>query len=132
MNKKLITILMGMVLLSGCASMQDSILLGAGVAGAVGTGIGIAASDGSTGGTLLGAGIGLITGAAFGYLSYQDKLDKQNMLKALSKKNIGKEEFPVLRAPEASCTRIGASIEGNKYVGPHISCEIEKQAVWTR
>ncbi len=132
MNKYICTLIIGAVLTTGCASMKDSILLGAGVAGGIGTGIGIAASDGSTGGTLLGAGIGILTGAAFGYLSYQDKIDKQNIAKALSKKSIAKEEFPTLRAPEATCVRIGESIEGNKYIGPHVSCEIEKPAVWSR
>ena len=65
-------------------------------------------------------------------LTQTKKGNKDTSLSEASKKNPAKEEYPVLKAPEASCTKVGEKIEGNRYIGSHIVCEIEKPAVWVR
>ncbi len=132
MNKYMTMIVIVTGLTSGCASLEKSLLLGATLTGAVGTGIGLNVDQDGYGGALIGAAVGMLAGAAVSYLVYEDKQEKESFIRAFSTKQLDKEDFPSLRAPEASCARIDAAIQGNRYIGPHISCEIEKPAVWGR
>ncbi len=130
-KKYQIVFLMIPLLLSGCASIGKTTLFGVGIGGAVGTGFGLAANSGVSS-ALIGLGIGAAVGAGMGYLGHKDKEEKDALMTAFLKKKSTKEEYPTLRAPEASCTRVGEKIEGSRYIGPHIVCDIEKQAVWGR
>lgn len=116
---------------SGCASMEKSILLGASSLGAIGVGVGSAAGQ-NVGSALLGLGIGAVVGGTMGYLSYSEDEKKRELLKASNKgKDFGKN-LPLLKAPEASCTRVGERIEADRFIGAHILCTIEKPAVWSK
>ncbi len=130
-TRKIITTLIAVTALTGCASMDKSIFLGAGIGTAAGTGIGLAAQQ-SPGSALIGAGIGAVLGGALGFLSHKDK-ERRDALLAFSKgKKDTRRDLPSLRAPEASCVQKDERIEGNLYYGPQIICTIEKPAIWTR
>jgi hypothetical protein len=129
MNKYLITIPIVSLLIGGCSTIGETTLLGAGMGGALGTGIGLATGK-NTGGAIVGTGIGAVLGAGLFYLAHKEKEEKNALTNSLLRKKMPKEEYPTLRAPEASCSRVGEKIEGTKYIGPHIICEIEKPAVW--
>lgn len=134
MNKEMKKILMGSAascfFLNGCASMDKSLLLGAGMGGSVGAGVGIMAGRNPTG-ALIGAGVGVIVGAGLGYLGHKDKEDKDAVLKALQgKRKEIVQEPPMLKAPEANCYKVDEKITGEEYFGPQLRCRIERPAVW--
>ena len=111
--------------------MDKSILLGAGVGAAGGTGLGLAVQR-SPGSALIGAGIGAVIGGALGFLSHKDKERRDALLTLPKGKKESRRDLPSLRAPEASCVQKDERIEGNLYYGPQIICTIEKPAIWTR
>ena len=132
MNRTLNTI--GGVLIlftSGCAALERSTLLGASIGAAGGTGIGLAVEQ-SVGSALIGTAIGGFVGAAFGYLTHKENERKDLLSKVGTRRKPLSEEIPAMKAPEANCITIGERVEGNRYVGPHIMCTIEKPAVWSR
>jgi hypothetical protein len=111
--------------------MEKSMLLGAGVGGAAGTGIGLGVEQ-SPGSALIGLGIGAVVGGAIGFLGHKDKQRRDALLALSRNKKDVKQDIPSLRAPEASCVKKDEYIDGNTYYGPQLICTIEKQAVWTR
>jgi Na+/glutamate symporter len=121
--------------ISGCASMKDSILFGAGVGAAGGLGIGSAVEP-SVGSALIGTAVGGIIGGAIGYLGHKSpkgnespSSEKDGNLRAV--KPLLKNDLPSLLTPEASCTEVDERVEGSIYFGPQIRCTIEKNAVWS-
>lgn len=132
MNKT-ITVLSGALLLAmpGCATLKDSTLLGAGVGAAGGAGMGLAVEQ-SAGSALIGTAIGAVIGGAFGYLGHKEKEKKEMLSKVGPRRLPVSETIPELKAPEANCITVPEKVEGHRYVGPHILCTIEKQAVWSR
>ena len=116
------------VALTGCASMKDSVLFGAGVGGAAGSGIGVAAEP-SVGSALIGLAVGGVIGGAMGYLGHKGQ-KKNPLLKKSPKLNV-KANLPTLLSPEASCTELDEKIEGNHYFGPQVKCTIENPAAWS-
>lgn len=117
-------------LLQGCATMEKSALLGAGIGGSFGTGVGLAAGQ-DAGAALIGLGIGALVGTGMGLLSHQEKENKEAVLKALrGKRKEVVQEPPMLKPAEASCYKVDEKIEGEDYFGPQLRCKIEKNAVW--
>lgn len=119
--------------ISGCATMKDSILFGAGVGAAGGLGIGSAVEP-SVGSALIGTAVGGIIGSALGYLAHKPKSNELPNSKdeaARAVKPLLKNELPSLLTPEASCTEVEERVEGSNYFGPQIRCTIEKNAVWS-
>lgn len=133
MYRKTIVTLM-VIAITGCASMKDSVLFGAGVGAAAGTGIGSAVEP-SLGSALIGTMVGGVIGGAFGYLGHKEnqsrKSAKHDDPVRASVKPLLKNELPSLLTPEASCTEIEERVEGSIYLGPQIRCTIEKPAVWS-
>jgi len=119
------------LLVVGCATMEKSILLGAATVGATGTAIGLAAGQ-NTGSAVLGLGVGALLGGTMGLLAHKDREEKEALLKLGRKGKDLAKDLPTLLAAKASCTKVGESIQGTRYVGPHLVCEIEKPAVWSR
>lgn len=133
MYRKL-TLTLLLAALSGCATMKDSILFGAGVGAAGGLGVGSAVEP-SVGSALIGTAVGGIIGAAVGYLGHRGKnaapaADGKEGLRSPVKPLL-KNELPSLLTPEASCTEVEERIEGSIYFGPQMRCTIEKPAVWS-
>lgn len=129
MNKS-IPILILALALSGCASMKDSILLGAGTVGAIGTGIGAAAGN-NVGTALFGLGIGAVVGGSMGYLSYKDKEEKEKQAKS-GKKQGDDSKIPSLTSPEVRRVWVPERVEGSKYIEGHYMYVIERNSVWSR
>jgi hypothetical protein len=110
--------------LSGCASVGNSILFGAGVGAAGGAGAGLLVQK-SAGSALIGAGIGGVIGGALGYLFRQKKSDSGSTA-------INEKELPYIKKPEANCTHLEGRIEGPIWYGPQIKCTIDNPAVWSK
>ena len=130
MKPKTIAILSICLVLSGCSTMRDSILLGAGTMGAVGTGIGAAAGH-NVGGALLGLGIGAVFGGTMGFLTHKDKEEKERLAKLGSKKN-EEPKVPSLTSPEVRRVWVPEKIDGNKFIEGHYLYLIERSSVWSR
>lgn len=129
MNKT-IPILILTLALSGCATMRDSVLLGAGTMGAVGAGIGTAAGN-NVGGALLGLGIGAVFGGTMGYLSHKEKEEKEKMAKSGIKQSED-SKVPSLTSPEVRRVWVPEKIEGGKFIEGHYMYVIERNSVWSR
>ena len=130
--KALGTVLMAGVFVGvgGCASVERSVVLGAGIGGATGALIGTAARDRPSDGTsiVVGALVGSLTGGLFGYLGFQGEQDK---MKAMSMKSPEEQQVPFY-LKDATTQRIWVPtrIEGNKRVWGHYVDIIERPAVW--
>lgn len=116
--------------LAGCSTMKESVLLGAGTMGAVGTGIGAAAGN-NVGGALLGLGIGAVFGGAMGYMGHKDKEEKARLAKFGTKKS-DDAKVPSLTSPEVRRVWVPERIDGQKFIEGHYMYLIERNSVWSR
>ncbi len=116
--------------LFGCATMKDSLLLGASIGATTGGVLGntIGTSNGhTTGGTVTGA----LAGAALGSLiAYSVKKNEKPQPQPADLKSIN-IKAPSLSSPEVRRIWVPAKIEGNKYIDGHYEFIIEHQSVWT-
>ena len=79
--------------LSSCASLEQSVLFGAAMGGAAGTGVGVLAEP-SLGSSLIGAGIGAVLGAGVGYLLHPGRGKSAEVPKGPRGKTIPESEIP--------------------------------------
>ena len=135
---KKLTLIGIVILMGGCASIERSTLLGAGIGAAVGTGFGLAVHPNAPS-ALLGGGIGAAFGAGMGYVGGKDREEKEQKEKlkfsaGLKEKSKGEKEkdIPFIKAPEAHCATIEEHIDGDTYYGPQLKCTITKGASWAR
>lgn len=129
MNVKPIHLLLVLPLMSGCASIERSTLLGAATVGALGTGIGLAAEK-SAGSALIGLGIGAIVGGAMGFATHKEQESKRGQLMNPLVTKDFKDNVPPISTPEVRRVWVPAKVEGNKYVEGHFIFVIDRQAVW--
>ncbi|MBI4403529.1 MAG: hypothetical protein HY537_05180 [Deltaproteobacteria bacterium] len=129
MKTKLIIIAICIVV-NGCASIEQSIGLGATVVGAIGVGMGTAAG-GNVRSALVGLGVGAVVGSAVGYLAHRDRHEKETYLKLVSKNN-EVSKTPSLTAPEVRRIWVPEKIEGSKYIDGHYEFILERNSVWSR
>lgn len=130
MNTKLITVITISMALSSCATMEESIGLGAGIGGAVGAGFGAAAGSNFKS-AALGLAVGAVLGGAMGYVTYHSREEKNHQVKApLSNKDISK--VPSLTAPEVRRIWVPEKIDGSKFEEGHYEYVIERNSVWSR
>ena len=130
MNRRIITILVIALALPGCATMEQSTLLGASMMGAVGAGVGAAAGN-NVGTALLGLGVGAIFGGGLGYLAHKDKEEKERMTKFSLKKE-DPAEPPSLSAPEVRRIWVPEKVEGGRLESGHWLWVIDKPSHFTR
>jgi hypothetical protein len=122
---------LALVSLTNCATVGQSMLLGAAVGGGAGSGVGLAASHGPKG-TLLGAGIGTAVGAGIGLLIHTIQ-ERKNASSKNTDLDKDKGPFiPSLSDPEVQRIEVPAKIEGNKYIEKHFEWIIEKNSIWTK
>ena len=123
-----------LLLTNGCATIEQSTFLGAGVGIASGTGIGLAIER-SPGSAIIGASIGAVLGSAAFYLLAKDHEKKNALAKLAQKETTEKgDPIPAITRPEIICHKVDGHIEesGTLWTGPHLRCEIKKQSVWSR
>lgn len=130
MKNRSIPILIVCLSLSGCATMEKSVLLGAGTMGAIGTGVGAAAGN-NVGGALLGLGIGAVFGGFMGWAGHKDQEEKARQAKSGSKK-ADDTKVPSLTSPEVRRVWVPEKIDGGKFIEGHYMYVIERNSVWSK
>jgi len=119
-------------LISGCATMKESLLLGASVGatsgGAIGNAIGTH-NHNTAGGTITGALTGAAIGAGLAYFMGKRFQDSNLAESPISKS--GTSKVPTLSSPEVRRIWVPAKIEGSKFIDGHFEFIIERQSVWT-
>jgi len=130
MKTRSIPVLIICLALSGCATMEKSVLLGAGTMGAIGTGVGAGAGN-SVGSALLGLGIGAIFGGAMGFMGHKEQEEKARQAKSGSKKT-DDTKVPSLTSPEVRRVWVPEKIDGGKFIEGHYMYVIERNSVWSR
>ncbi|MGE4107740.1 MAG: glycine zipper domain-containing protein [Bacteriovoracia bacterium] len=120
----------GAAAVGGCATMRDSVLLGAGVGAGSGALIGYGAGDkGSS--ALVGAGIGAATGALFGLIVHKNNESKGP--KATSKdEKVAK--FPQLNDPQVKSIWVPDKLsdDGRQYEEGHYLYLIDKPSSFSK
>jgi hypothetical protein len=130
MKPKQIVVPLLCVALSGCATMEKSVLLGAGTMGAIGTGVGAAAGN-NVGGALLGLGIGAVFGGLMGFAGHKDQEEKARQAKSGTKKT-DDTKVPSLTSPEVRRVWVPEKIDGGKFIEGHYMYVIERNSVWSK
>ncbi len=130
MTNRSIPILIVCLALSGCATMEKSVLLGAGTMGAIGTGVGAAAGN-NVGSALLGLGIGAVFGGFMGFAGHKDQEEKTRLAKSGTKKTED-SKVPSLTSPEVRRVWVPERIDGGKFIEGHYMYVIERNSVWSK
>lgn len=125
-------VLIGVVVIGvcGCATMGESVGLGAAIGGTTGAVIGNQAGSGSTRGasTFQGALIGAGFGALIGYLGKHFEKKKEDKIQLMP----DVKGTPMLTAPRVRRVWIPAEIDGEKYIDGHYIYVIEKSSSWSK
>ncbi len=116
-------------LATSCATLENSVLIGAGVGGAAGAGMGFAIHQ-KAGSTLIGTGIGALVGAGIGYLIHKDQEQRREEQRALAAGKYTDDKVPFLTAPQVERVWQPESIEGEKFIQGHFIYVIKKPSVW--
>ena len=126
---KLITPILLLSSITGCATALDSTLLGAGVGATAGAGIGSAAGSPNHNEIRAGA-VGAVTGAVFGgllgYLTNHEE-EKKRLAQTKDKENLG---TPELTKPIVRRVWVPSKIEGEHFIEGHFQYVIERPSVW--
>ena len=126
------SILVGFTLIAlanSCATSTDSVLLGAGIGGIVGTGAGAVAGSNSNHpkeGAAVGLAVGSAIGGLMGYLKHKQNTEQK------SKVQVGTNaEPPILSKPTIERIWVGPRIENNTYIEGHYQFVIKKPSHWS-
>ena len=130
MMKRIIVITTTILTVSGCATMRDSLILGAGSGIAGGAAVGaIAGSKHPGGGALIGAAIGAAVGLAAGYftskgLESRDSEVRKDTLFSLEKFGVSavpsqNSSVPAISFPVVEEQKIETHRQGNKVIEGH-------------
>lgn len=146
MRKFAITrVIVFVTILSGCATVEKSTLLGTGIGLSLGTSFGLLASSNEppsrrTQGPLIGAAVGGLLGGFIGYQSYKDKQKKEAAEQA-SLNLSGLEMFgnaasngnrPTLKPAQIKVRYVEDQIKDGTFVPAHFEYEISEPARWSR
>jgi len=115
--------------LAGCATVERSSLLGAGMGGSLGLGIG-AAVEKSVGSALIGLAVGATIGAGVGFLAHRHN-EKNEALAKISAATGSPEKEPLLAEPEVRRVWVPEKLDGgSRYEEGHWIWVIEKPSRW--
>lgn len=114
--------------LSGCASLSDSLITGAGAGAAAGGLMGNASGKNGRS-TLNGALIGAAVGAGISYLAYKDRKKKtqENQIKSLDTTN----DTPLITQPKIKRIWVEDKINGKRFIKGHWEFVIEENSEWS-
>lgn len=122
---------LSLTMATGCASLNQSMLLGASVGAASMGAAGNLATNHRPEGTALGALTGAALGAAIGYFSAQDLAAKARLARDLEMAHESPVE-PKLTRPKYRQIWVPAKIEGDRYIEGHRLYIIEDPGKWTK
>lgn len=111
-----------------CATVRESILLGAVIGVPAGAAFGYGIKRRPTP-IVIGATVGLVGGGLFGFLLHKDRENKET---ELLKKNRATTKYPFLNKPEVRSIWIPDKIEGNKFEEGHFIYLIDKPSSWSQ
>jgi hypothetical protein len=133
MWKKYIAGVMIIASLSGCSTIGKTTLLGAGIGGAAGAGLGLAAQQ-SAGSALIGGAIGSVVGAGISFLIHKDKEKRDRLLLATPLKKDTDDKTPLLTRPEVRRIWVDEKIDdnGRVYEEGHFKYIIDRNSVWSK
>lgn len=117
-------------LVTSCASVQDSLLIGGAVGATAGGLVGNHATEHDSKGTAIGAATGAAFGALFGYLGYKDARRKERDQEAKLNALKGKPKYPSVSAPEVRAIWVPDKIENDQFVSGHYLYQIDKPAAF--
>ena len=119
--------LLAVAFASACATVPQSVLVGAGSGAAVGGGAGLLIGHNAEG-AALGVVTGALTGGVLGYLFNKGKEKGQ----ASSPNASLVEKYPFLTRPEVQTLWIPDTIEGDRFVEKHRVFVIQKNSSWSK
>ena len=128
---KYLVYLLILPLLTNCASLGESLLLGAGIGMAAGGGVGAVTSE-DEGGMLVGAAIGTALGLGLGFLIHKD--DERKKMEAIQipvGKRLTDPDIPMLTTPEVRRIWEPDRIDGNKFIHGHFIDVLDKSSFWS-
>lgn len=124
--KRTLTLALAVMMLSACATVEKSALLGGAIGGAVGAGVGQASSQNSQG-TMIGLAVGAGLGSLIGYFSHKGKQSK-----SIKSEENGDDLLPLLTKPKIRSVVVPDTIEGNKYIKSHRVFILEDAGSWSK
>ena len=128
--KLIVPLIMIPLLLVGCATARDSMILGASMGAAAGGGVGNLSTEHSPQGTAIGALIGAGLGAAFGYLGHKDYQQKEGLRQTMTN-GTEKPKNPRVTEPRYRSIWVPDKIEGDRYIQGHRVFILEDTGKWT-
>lgn len=120
--------LLVLITLTGCATSRDSILLGSGIGATTGAAIGYGTGE-SAKSAAIGGVIGAVTGGLFGYLA--NRAEKNKSAQNASSKDL-KNSTPMLNKPEVRMIWVPDKIEGDQFIQGHYMYVIDKPSSWRK
>lgn len=144
-KRNLVLVLSVAIILSGCATVERSTWLGAGIGASLGAGLGVLATNSGDGrqkaqGALIGAVALGVLGAAIGYQSYKDE-DKKEQARQLEMNASHLDIFgsansepgkPNLRPAQVRVRYVEDQIKDGTFIPAHFEYEISEPAHWQR
>lgn len=119
-------------LMTGCASMKESLITGVSVGAVSGAALGNSHGSGRSRdkSTRNGAIIGALLGAGFSYLAHKDKKEK---LHKVQQTRIGnKNDVPLLTQPKVKRVWVEDKVNGKRFIKGHWEYIIEEQSSWSQ
>lgn len=142
-NKVVSTVLL-LTIISGCATSGRSTLVGAGAGGGLGAGIGAMVDPGPKGegrirNVFIGAAAGSLIGAGTGYLAHEEIEDREKKSYEKGKKEAEKSNVtlsgggaPVLLPARVESRFVDEQVRGSVYVPAHFEYVIVEPARWSK
>jgi hypothetical protein len=130
-NSTVPLIIASIILLQGCATAKDSVLLGASLGAVTAGGLANHASAHDHKITAMGALTGAGFGALIGYLGHKDKTRSERQKRPTSDQEVKGTNLPRLTEPRYRSIWIPDKIEGDRYIEGHRVYIIEEGAQWT-
>ncbi len=126
------TLLTVSTLLTSCATLRDSLIVGGAIGGTAGGVIGNQSSNHDPRSTAIGALIGAATGTLFGYFGHKDAMRKERERQAQLNAIQGKPQYPSVSTPQVRAIWVPDRIENDQFISGHYIYVIDKPATFRK